>query len=201
MKRRLSTKEKQVTLAEEKMKKSMEDAQEVLERNIELRQTHREKEKALEASEKVANEWAGRFASQSEGLASCMKTMKQCIDKVLVDACGSTSGDLPEASPKAFCSWLQSEMGLMPSLVANATDFGAFADALTVAHMLQDLGCDHLKKVRWPNHVFPMVGEVRSSKMDSACKNVAIHFLTRFWMDGGGHVLAFEEAAEATRKV
>lgn len=89
----------------------------------------------------------------------------------------------------------------MPPLIENAADFGACAAALGLARTFQVAGCDHLKKIKRVNHVFPDIDDVRKSKDDNIFKNVANCFLKRFWMDGGGRVLAFEEAAEATRQV
>lgn len=102
---------------------------------------------------------------------------------------------------KLLGEWFKAEIELVPPLIENAADFGAYAATLDLARMFQVAGCDHLKKIKRVNHVFPDVDDVRRSKDDNVCINVVNRFLKRFWMDGGGRALAFEEAAEATRLV
>lgn len=60
---------------------------------------------------------------------------------------------------------------------------------------------DHLKRLGKVNHFPPTVDDVQRSAQDRACLNMARSFLKRFWVDGRGRVLAFEEAAKATWEV
>lgn len=105
-----------------------------------------------------------------------MEAVKPNLDRVLVDGGGSTSVALPEATLDAFHAWLQNEIELIPTLLANAANFGSFAVAMTMACVLQQLECKHLRRVCRLDYVFPSVEAVRSSRNDATSQNVAIHF-------------------------
>lgn len=70
-------------------------------------------------------------------LRGCMEAVKALLDKILVDAGGTVSCALLEASPEEFWGWLEHELALVPTMFDNAADFGAFGGVLTVACALR----------------------------------------------------------------
>ena len=83
----------------------------------------------------------------------------------------------------------------------NVADFGAYGATLTVARSFQAARCDHLKRLGRVNHNFPSLEDVRGAANDRLCKNVVARFLTKFWIEGEGRALAFDEAAVGTHMV
>ena len=58
-----------------------------------------------------------------------------------------------------------------------------------------------MKKLGWVNHNFPSLEDMRGAANDRLCKNVVMHFLIKFWIEGKGRALAFDEAAASTHEV
>ena len=83
----------------------------------------------------------------------------------------------------------------------SVADFGAYGPTLTVAWSFQAAGCDHLKRLGWVNHNFPSLEDVWGAANDRLCKNVVARFLTKFWIEGEGRALAFDEASAGTHEV
>jgi hypothetical protein len=121
------------------------------------------------------------------------------LGSIFAKAGSSESDELPEADMHAFSELLTAEVGQLLLVLDNVSDFGAFATALGVCMFeIQAAGCDHLKNLVWVNHKLPSIEDVQRAAQNWACQNVSARFLKRFWMEAGGHVLAFEEATKAT---
>ena len=58
-----------------------------------------------------------------------------------------------------------------------------------------------MKRLGWVNHSFPSLEDVRGAANDRLCKNVVARFLMKFWTEGEGRALAFDEAAAGTHEV
>ena len=58
-----------------------------------------------------------------------------------------------------------------------------------------------MKRLGRVNHGFPSLEDVRGAASDRLCKNVVAHFLMKFWIEGEGRALAFDEAAAGTHEV
>ena len=83
----------------------------------------------------------------------------------------------------------------------NVADFGSYGATLAVAGSFQAAGCDHLKRLGRVNHNFPSLEDVRGAANDWLCKNVVARFLTKFWIEGEGRALAFDEVVAGTHEV
>ena len=83
----------------------------------------------------------------------------------------------------------------------SVPDFGAYGAALVVAWSFWAVGCDHLRRHGQVNHSFPILEDVRGAANDRLCKNVVARFLMKFWTEGEGRALAFDEAATGTHEV
>lgn len=90
-------------------------------------------------------------------------------------------------APKLLGSGSKPKVGLVPPLIENAADFGACAATLGLVRTFQVASCDHLKKIKRVNHIFPDIDDVQKSKDDNIFKNVVNCFLKRFWMDCRGY--------------
>ena len=108
---------------------------------------------------------------------------------------------MPEADLAAFFAWLQAELGQFSQLLDSVADFGAYEATLVVAQSFQAAGCDHLKRLGRVNHNFPSLAKVRGAANDRLCKNVVTRFLMKFWIEGEGRALAFDEAVVGTHEV
>ena len=58
-----------------------------------------------------------------------------------------------------------------------------------------------MKRLGCVNHGFPSLEDVRGAACDWLCKNVVVRFLMKFWIEGEGRALAFDEAAAGTHEV
>ena len=58
-----------------------------------------------------------------------------------------------------------------------------------------------MKRLGWVNHSFPSLEDVLGAANDQLCKNVVACFLMKFWIEGEGWALAFDEAAAGTHVV
>ena len=58
-----------------------------------------------------------------------------------------------------------------------------------------------MKRLGRVNHGFPSLEDVRGAASDWLCKNVVERFLTKFWIEGEGQALAFDNAVASTHKV
>ena len=58
-----------------------------------------------------------------------------------------------------------------------------------------------MKRLGQVNHSFPILEDVRGATNDWLCKNVVACFLTKFWVEGEGQALAFDEAVAGTHEV
>ena len=58
-----------------------------------------------------------------------------------------------------------------------------------------------MKRLGRVHHNFLSLEDVWGAASDWLCKNVVVHFLTKFWIEGVGRALAFNEAAVGTHKV
>jgi hypothetical protein len=76
---------------------------------------------------------------------------------------------------------VQAELGQFSQLLDSVADFGAYGATLAIARSFQAARCDHLKR-----HHFPSLKDVRGAANDRFCKNVVVHFLTKFWIEGRG---------------
>ena len=83
----------------------------------------------------------------------------------------------------------------------NVADFGAYGATLAIVRSFQDTRCDHLKRLGRVNHNFPSLVDVQVVANDRLCKNVVVRFLTKFWIEGEGQALAFDNAVASTHKV
>ena len=83
----------------------------------------------------------------------------------------------------------------------SVADFGAYGATLTITWSFQAAGCDHLKRLRRVNHNFPSLEDVQGAANDWLYKIVVAHFLTKFWIEGVGWALVFDEAAVGTHEV
>ena len=82
----------------------------------------------------------------------------------------------------------------------SVANFGAYGAALAVARSFQAAGCDHLKRLGRVNHNFLSLEDVWGGANDRLCKNVGARFLMKFWIEGEGQVLAFDEVAAGTHE-
>lgn len=101
--------ESKVTKERERTKRAQEEAQNILNRNIDLRQLTEtraseleEKKGVVERAEKAASEATTQLASQIDGWKACMGTVKESLNVVFVGASGSAGGEYPDANPEAF---------------------------------------------------------------------------------------------------
>lgn len=125
------------------MKKKREHAQDILNRNIELRAELTNKGKDLEVSEDARKRAEGSAVANAtcilaltEGLRACMQDVKVVVDPVLAKAGASVSEPLLEVDVAALGEWLQSELGLLLHVVDSVCDFGSFGAALGVCRPL-----------------------------------------------------------------
>lgn len=108
--------ESEVTKEKERTKRAREEAQTILNGNIDLRQLAetratelKEKNELIERAEKAASEATTQLALLTDGWKACMKAAKDSLDAVFVGASGSAGGELPEASPEAFGEWFKAK--------------------------------------------------------------------------------------------
>lgn len=142
----------EATIAENKNK--VEQADELLNHNIDLHTKLREKsdkivevEEACKKAEELAESNAQRLEYSRKALLACMRDAKVALDVVFAKAGSMVTDDLPEANAVAFSSWLSTEVGHLLPLLDSVLDFGAFGATLGVARSFQATVCDHLKKL------------------------------------------------------
>ena len=58
-----------------------------------------------------------------------------------------------------------------------------------------------MKRLGRVNHGFPSLEDVRGVVSDRLCKNVVARFLMKFWIEGEGRSLAFDEVVAGTHEV
>ena len=58
-----------------------------------------------------------------------------------------------------------------------------------------------MKRLGLVSHGFPSLEDVRGAASDRLCKNVVAHFLMKFWIEGEGRALAFDEMVAGTHEV
>ena len=58
-----------------------------------------------------------------------------------------------------------------------------------------------MKRLGWVNHSIPNLEDVQGTANDQLCKNIIACFLTKFWIEGEGRALAFDEMVAGTHEV
>lgn len=118
--------------------KAQEEAIDTAGRNVDLvhevKGLKQDLTRAQEASkllEKTASDAQARVQAPSEGMRSAMEKLKDKLDAVFADANNYKSSELPEVglSPEGYAEWLAKEVGMIPSMLIAASDFGAFEGA------------------------------------------------------------------------
>ena len=98
--------------------KTVDDAQALLCRNLDLRTDLKKKDEELKVAEDsrkraedLVKESAKKLEDLRAALLACMQEAKVVIDSTFVKGSMESSGVLPEADPAAFSTWLQAELG------------------------------------------------------------------------------------------
>lgn len=157
-----------------KNKSLIDDAQGLLNRNINLHaELNGKVEKLKEAEDsrkkaevacKKAKELAEMNAKKLEvshaALLACMQEAKAALDVVFAKASSEPCEELPDADPAAFSMLLKAEVGQLVPLLDSVSDFGAYGATLAIARSFQVARCDHLKKLGRVSHHFPSVEDM-----------------------------------------
>ena len=106
-----------------------------------------EVEESRKKAEGLVASSAQKLEESRNALLVCMREAKDALDAIFSKAGSKQSDRLPDADPKAFSTWLKSEIGQLVLLLDNVLDFGAYGATLAVARSFQVTGYDHLKNL------------------------------------------------------